>query len=317
MSIRKQRTRSDGTMWRVLVLSFLPSMFVGLICGWFLSRAVWGSEDSALTTGPRADGGPALSFMRVDHRNLPEAPDSDALPPGLDADSRRAFLDELDRSDTWVVPESALKGLRLKGIEDGKISEKIKDILALTPEEVEEVNQVMRRVDDLMNNAEMATIELVSSSEKHVTFRAPALGDTGRQIEQVFRDGIRGILGSNDAEFFFDQLGGPHNITSSWDNFGKLERTITFSIDDRPDDRVLAQFQVRYDSDEVVAVLAEHGIRGIGDHSTGRTVGTLHPRPVEYGPFTRNVGRSTYLLQLLPPDLAPYFEGFAEPGRQE
>lgn len=69
----------------------------------------------------------------------------------------------------------------------GRLSDAMAEALALSDEEVRRVNRIFEEAEEKLNRSELERLEIVSASDEKVVFHIPRDIETGRQLEEEFR----------------------------------------------------------------------------------------------------------------------------------
>lgn len=292
----------------------LGASLPGFLLGWWIVSASSGGASAKLPIVQNSR--PREELDRLRRENLMAAVETVRTPGVVDAgtDHMQRFLDEVDASGMRIVPVDSLRDLDVKAIEGGMVADDIRDVLFLSPEEVERVNRVIREAGERLNQAELERLEIVEVSDTKTVFHIPALGEVGQQVKREFQEELKKALGDMDGNAFLMVMGDHHITASDWDGFGRYDRTVTFSVEPRDDGRVWLQFEQESPVDQVEAYHHARGEGVSGNIGIGRGFGTNYPYGPRQAPPHRSLQRSQFLLPLLPEELRFYFEE-VEQGR--
>jgi|GEM_PF-6664182 len=288
---------------RFLVLFGTMILGFAIGFGWFSI-----TEADGLAPLPVVEVFSSPKQVDADRRAKSMAAIQEVTAPAADAntDSMQRFLDEADAAGMRVIPIDSLRALDVKTIVSGKVADDMQEILSLSEEEVERLNRVIDRGGERLRDAELERIQVVEVSDNRAVFFVPALGEIGHHVKREFEEELKRTLGHLDAHTFLTVMEDGH--ISHWDGFGRFDRTITFSVEPRDDERVWLQFEQESPADQVREYFRSQG-RGIGGNvGMGRGFGTLYPRGQHHPLPSRSLQRSAYLIPLLPEGLRFYFE---------
>jgi hypothetical protein len=288
------------------LLFLLGASLPGVFLGWWIAAPSTddGFAELAVVQNPRPPE--FLDQLRRNHLLAAVEAIPPPKPTESNTDEMQVFLDEVDASGMRVVPINSLRTLAVRAIEGGAVSDDMREILSLSPEEVERVNLVIQEAGDRLAEAELDRIETVDISESRAVFQVPALGEVGEQVKQKFEEELREVLGDMDANAFLTIMGDHHLF--HWDGFGRYDRTITFSVEPREDGRVWVIFDQESPVEQVEAYYHARGEGIRGNIGGGRGFKTTYPYASGQSPLHRSLQRSRFLLPLLPEELRFYFE---------
>jgi hypothetical protein len=275
--------------------------------GWFF---VAGSRPSQLVDD--AEPG-ALEISRPKERpstgQAAEDPGKirDAHRPGLD----KGLQDASRKIGVPDIPANVIAKVRRSSLNrDGTISDALEELLSLSPEKVAFINEHIQNTAEVINEKELAALEVVRVTDLEVELRVPALSDS-EELEAEFREAILAYLGDTDGQFFLDLIDSSH--LGYLDGFGRFDRTMRFSVVPRDDGGFRVEFRQTSPPEQVERYYAERGMGISGEVEMGRGFGTLFPLRIEL-PNVPLLGRSIYMLDLLPEDMRNFFEAIERSG---
>ncbi|MEM1223822.1 MAG: hypothetical protein AAGH40_13810 [Verrucomicrobiota bacterium] len=104
-----------------------------------------------------------------------------------------------------------------------------REILGMSDVEVLQVERLLARSKEKMDQYHTANLRLIEEDENHTVFELPA-SEQGRQNHHEFEESIQSILGSERAEIFLKQS--KNEVTRSFSNFGTVRTEIEIKTTD-------------------------------------------------------------------------------------
>lgn len=235
---------------------------------------------------------------------------------GETASSQRPQMDEdpvtRGMADPDEIPANLIARVRRNSLKaDGTLSDSLVKLLSLNPDQVSFLNEHIRATADRLMEDERGLLKLVQVSENEVELYIPALADS-EQLEAQFQKRVIEFLGESEGRLFLDLIQPDH--MGYFDGFGRFDRTIRFSVEPREDGGFRVEFRQESPPEQVRRYYAERG-RGIsGEVGMGRGFMALFPLRLKP---PRALGRSAYLLDILPADMRYFFEEIERSALEE
>lgn len=289
---------------RRFFLIFVAACIPGIFIGWFL-------------IGPLANAGNAVQRFTDEsgrnaatpvHRN---ARDGEGMNPperpAPRAEIIERFLDEADAHGMYAVPTAVLG--KMSPIKKGRLSPNMADLLALSPNEIEAVDQVFEETENRLNESELARVEIISASDEKVILRIPGDPEEADQIRDAFRNGFIEVLGDVDGELLLSAMDYGRSYDIHFNTFGAIDRHVTFAFEPRPDGGIGIEFMNESPFDQKMAHQGTTYFVNEDSPPTSAWHGFKTVFLPDF-PISSTVGRSRYLLPVLPEEMRSTFEAF-------
>lgn len=285
----------------IVFIALFLMLVGGVLFFWFLGLGPRFSE-------MEATGGPS-SIVTTSGDDMEESEIDPAYPPRTEsASSQRPQLDDervtKRRLDPDEIPANLIASVRRNSLNaDGTVSDSLIDLLSLDPDQVSFLNEHIRATASRLMQEELVRMTSIQVSDYEVKLHVPALPES-HQIEDQFRQGVTDYLGEPDGRLFIDLIDTSHR--GYFDGFGRFDRTIRFSIEPRENGGYRVEFRQESPLEQLEHFYAERGSGISGeDREAGRSFMALFPLRLQP---PRALGRSAYLLDVLPAEMRHVFE---------
>jgi|SRR5690625_258211 len=230
------------------------------------------------------------------HAEKPSQPESFAYP-------------KIESEESNSVSVHRARGTR--SLRNGVVSREIIELLALSLDEVDRLNRLVRKAVDELKELELDRVEVLSSSEQEVVLRIPAHAAEGLKIAEAIYHGVMGIVGEERGMHFMEAMDA--SISLFWNDFGHFDRILTFSVEPRGSGQYWLEFQQKLPRDQVEAYYGHPVSREVSIWPGFGMLIDVHSTVLE----GFSLGRAAAFVPVLPKGMRSLFELMGELSLEE